>query len=273
MGNPETQRHKPTILGSFTSPIYGYFWERHLFTVETIRTWCTIETGTHHWNFQFPTLKRKNDRHFPIEKGNEAGWIGIPCKKTESYRCMQQTSGIPLRWTNMPGTTNIQSRISSANRGCSITWLNTITVLNHQSEVQVFWVLNMGLVGGFNPSEKYEFVQFKLIIPNWMGKNMIQNTNQGYMMLCVQGEVTFPKHQTERSQGTPTGHTYRAPRAPKGHEPADVWHIFGWISSTNCGVKPIPPFFHHHWIASLVVYGRFISWMPWYIYTIWLVVQ
>ena len=218
MGNPETQRHKPTILGSFTSAIYGYFWERHLFTVETIRTWCTIETGTHHWNFQFPTLKRKNDRHFPIEKGNEAGWIGIPCKKTESYRCMQQTSGIPLRWTNMPGTTNIQSRISSANRGCSITWLNTITVQNHQSEVQVFWVLNMGLVGGFNPSEKYEFVQFKLIIPNWMEKKPDPKHQPGvHDAMCPRWS-----NLSEASNGEITEHTYRAPRAPKGREPADV---------------------------------------------------
>ena len=34
------------------------------------------------------------------------------------------------------------------------------------------------MVGGFNPSEKYEFVSWLLLFPKYMEKNMFQTTNQ-----------------------------------------------------------------------------------------------
>jgi hypothetical protein len=42
------------------------------------------------------------------------------------------------------------------------------------------YTIHLWLVGGFNPSEKYEFVRWDDDIPNMMGKKklMFQTTNQ-----------------------------------------------------------------------------------------------
>jgi hypothetical protein len=58
---------------------------------------------------------------------------------------------------------------------------NGISMVNIWLRMVNIWLMmvNNNLVGGFNPSEKYECVSLDDDIPNiWKNKNMFQTTNQ-----------------------------------------------------------------------------------------------